>query len=132
MKTYFPFFLFLLSFFSPLVGSTFTEQDEQAFYEKLQDQLTLAEARVHEFLKRKGQNQTVLTHQNQIAIEHARQALTVKHMLYSNFFNTPSIESPEVRKNLLEIFQSDEITIDDLQNLQNAVFKWKQKNQGTP
>jgi hypothetical protein len=58
--------------------------------------------------------------------------LSVKKTLYQNFVGTPSLQSPLVRELLLKIFQKDNITPDDLAQLEALVKQERPKyvNQG--
>lgn len=123
-------FFLLLFLITALSGSTFTDQDELAFYEQLQVQLKASETKLHKLVAQKASNNTTIAHHQRLLVDAARCAFETKHMLYSNFYDTPSIQSPEVRKKLLNIFKANEVTTDDLQDLQTAVFQWRQKGQG--
>lgn len=59
--------------------------------------------------------------------ENAYTMLNVKKTLYANFIGTPSLESPLVRAKLLQIFQKDLITPNDLSELQTLVQQERPK-----
>jgi len=117
--------------FAATTPPPFTEEAEIDFYEQLQDELAASENQVHALVMEKANNRTIFTHQRQIMLESAKSAMQTKYTLYSNFYQTPSIQSPQVRRILLNIFQSDEVTTDDLQNLQSAVIQWQRRKKET-
>ena len=131
MKKLFLFLFCCVTLFAAINPLPFTEEDEQDFYEQLQDELQDSQKRLHDMVMEKAKNRSVFTHGRQVMLDSARNAMETKHTLYSNFYGTPSIQSPEVRKRLLDIFQSDEVTTDDLQDLQTVVYNWQRRKKET-
>lgn len=96
-----------------------SENEESAFYDDLQTGIKKSQ---DQYTKLKGAiNPEKATDEEKKALMNAATALEVKYTLYKNFYNTPSVQSPVVRKQLEDLFQKNFITLEDLTKLKKTV-----------
>ena len=98
----------------------FSKADEEQFYSQLQAGLKKSQDRVGQ-LQRAGSGM-----QNEMALESAQATYAIKQTMFTNFKGTPAIQFPEIRQQLLSLFQKDEVGAQDLVALQQAIYDWEQ------
>lgn len=91
---------------------------DQKFYKELEELIAKDEQYIMDHLRTpQFFEQTRL----QIRMDVAK----TKHILYDNFYGTPSVQHPLVRKKLIEIFSKEIIAERDLLELETLVHKIK-------
>jgi len=101
-------------------NTAFSQADEEQFYAQLQAGLKKSQDRVGQ-LQRAGSGM-----QNEMALESAQATYAIKQTMFTNFKGTPAIQFPEIRQQLLSLFQKDEVGAQDLVALQQAIYDWEQ------
>lgn len=95
-----------------------TEREATMFYRELQSQLVEDENQIIEHLRKPR-----IFEQSKLQVR--TDVLKTKQILYKNFYNTESVQSPLVRRKLVEIFKKEIIEAHDLTELQALVDKVK-------
>lgn len=101
-------------------------EELNSYYQALQNEIDLAEKRVQDLLERIKRKEEILTGVLRSELETAITMLKTKKILVSNFIDTPSLNSPLIRKLLLEILQKELIVETDLIELQRLVEQEKE------
>ena len=101
-------------------NTAFSQADEEQFYAQLQVGLKKSQDRVGQ-LQKAGSGM-----QNEMALESAQATYAIKQTMFTNFKGTPAIQFPEIRQQLLSLFQKDEVGAQDLVALQQAIYDWEQ------
>lgn len=102
------------------------QQQLQAYYSKLDEQVQKAQARLDEVLAQMS-NPNIMSPALRLDLDVAAQQLAVKQTLANNFIGTPSMRSQVVRDRLLQIMSQDVINQSDLIGLQSLVASEKAK-----
>ena len=100
-------------------NTSFSKADEDHFYAQLEAGLKKSQDRVHR-LQSGGTSM-----QNEMALETAQATLAIKQTMFANFKGTPALQFPEIRGQLLSLFQKDEVSAEDLALLQQAIYDWE-------
>lgn len=102
-----------------------SQEEMEAYYGKLQDQIQIQEAKVENYIKHSSRQQ-VPSQIKRVEFQHLMVMLDVKKNLYGNFYGTESLrKSAAIRQALLKIMSKDTITVADLAALQNLVSQEK-------
>ncbi len=112
---------------APSSTSSFTQADEQKFYQQLQDEMTKTSNRVEELEKKVTAENKDFEGELKDEFTSKVDTLAAKQTLYKNFENTPSIQDPKVREELLKTFKKEVLTDKDLEELQQTVDQEKAK-----
>lgn len=125
-----PLFIFVLALFllpaKPVYSADnrfMSESEASVFYKRLQSEMIKDENRLVELVKKPN-----LFVQTKIQIQ--MDTLKTKQILYKNFYDTPSVHNPDVRRKLEQIFKKEVIAERDLAELQSIVQKIKEEMKG--
>ncbi len=105
----------------------FTPIEEQQFYNKLKDGIEKTGKKVIELEKKvTSENKNF---EGELKDEFTKEVdtLEAKNVLYKNFEHTPSIKDPEIREELLEVFDKQTLNEKDMTELKDVVDKEKAK-----
>jgi len=111
---------------APVEHGSLNQQQLQTYFNSLQDQIQQQQKRVDALLQKMRTNKTAPAMVDKMALENAITVLDVKKTLYGNFAGTESLNNPEIRQKLLQIFTQEDISTGDLAILQGMVNSYKQ------
>lgn len=104
-----------------------SQADLDSFYQTLQSEIQKQAQFVNSLANGIKSTSQVSTDASVVRFENANAMLNVKKTLYSNFFNSPSVNSPLVRQKLVQLFKQEMITPADLSLLQAIVDQERPK-----
>jgi len=105
---------------------TFEGQEADNYYHQLENQISKEEKHVQELQVKATSRTQMPMWIDKLELEQAIIMLDVKKILYGNFRDTPSMQSPLVREKLLSLLSQDNITQGDLAELQSLANSEKQ------
>ena len=107
--------------------STLTDGQKKQFYERLESEIAKTNAEFIKLTEQISKVDPIEYPSLRIKLEKVSAQLMTKQTLFENFYETPSIQSPLIRDELIGIFSKNEITPFDLSRLQNLVAREKPK-----
>jgi len=111
----------------PPEDAKFTPSEEQQYYYKLKDEIEKTGKGVVELQKKVTVEMKDFEGDLKDEFTEKVNTLEAKQVLYKNFEHTPSIKDPEIREELMEVFEKPVIKQKDLQDLKESVDSEKAK-----
>lgn len=111
-------------------GGTYPEMtpaEKEAFYKAMDQEIVNAKKRAQQVLEDFAAQKEAFDPTGTIRADAAAGSLTTKSILVRRFRDAPSIKSPKVREKLLSILKKDEVTMQDLQELDQLVLQERPK-----